>query len=44
MAKCEKCNQYDTDESNDKRGWCNREHKWVDWNDSPESTDCGYSN
>ncbi len=44
MAKCEKCEQYEKDEDNELRGWCAREHRWVDWNDTPEFTGCEYDN
>lgn len=42
MSKCADCNQYEKDNENDNRGWCAREHKWVEWNDSPRFTNCGY--
>ncbi len=42
MSKCEKCPNYEVDENDENRGWCLREHRWVEWNDSPKYTDCGY--
>ena len=40
--KCSKCKQYEEDENDNNRGWCHREHKWVEWNDTDSENDCGY--
>lgn len=40
--KCYNCNQYEENEDNENKGWCCREHCWVQWNDTPEENDCGY--
>lgn len=42
--RCSKCSQYEEDEGNDNRGWCWREHCWVDWNETSDEMECGYDN